>query len=953
MKNRLICLLLCLVMVLSVVLTSCSKADDGELKGTITATASESAITLTMWVVAEEAVSEEVADAVSAKLNSISKAKFKTELIVNFLTQEEYRGKLAQTITAYENTAPTVTETTKATTAGTGTGEEVITDETRVNEHGLVEIVYPGAVENQVDIIYINGVDMFQEYLEKGWLAELDEELNGSSKKLKEYVANSLLAASMQDGVTYAIPNNNVIGEYTYMLLDKELMDKYCQQGYINRGLIDGFCNEYVYGFLDQIAEFEPDVLPVASTYDECMDLMAHYWSIDPDTYNMLDGFSAFGYYYTDLGELSRGSVVMGYQSLFENEKFANDFLALNRFRLDNYFGSEEESGKRAAVKFVQGDAVSVRQYEDRYYPVIVKYPTASVADIYDNMFGVYARSKSVSRSMEIITYLNTNVEFRNVLQYGVEDVHYTLVEDGDRTYVERDKYNRYIMDVYKTGNAFLAYHEEYMSADIWESGKNQNRNSLIEPLLDFDFAEYVKSTIEEDTRVTIDKKGYNLSYSSGYSKDVLTQDETLANWLAQCDAAGAGLYVFKNTQANGSNLTVNYYLYNTLTNGAVDFGVEQIPVEETYTDDEGDEVTEQVGVQLIAKYKNNATVAANGYALSMINLYTKTSYDYELTFDINGVATEAVETTVKGLLPFDTFNTNQYSISVYENLSKAAVRDNAILTNWMKACPEQMKSPMTYILSYAEPSATEGKTDYTFVVYRNGLELITDMDIVPTGNTGSLNLSFVFGDKGQKLDLDMEDGEIDPTYVLYYVRVTANSDVVVNSDVYYKNPSDLAPKKTSDEKVVRKEATEDPDYVIFGELDTELVKFLYDINQEILTMVDDCGTNYQAMKSLVKDLGLLLSTKDGVLFSQFTDAKVIDYIRRQAGTQDPQVFLNSMRKRIQNAVSIKVQEPEVDADTGAEILYENEPYVFYASPCAMYYSWLETYGFLPANTEK
>ena len=34
----------------------------------------------------------------------------------------------------------------------------------------------------------------------------------------------------------YAIPNNNIIGEYTYMLLDKELMDKYSQQGYIKNG---------------------------------------------------------------------------------------------------------------------------------------------------------------------------------------------------------------------------------------------------------------------------------------------------------------------------------------------------------------------------------------------------------------------------------------------------------------------------------------------------------------------------------------------------------------------------------------------------------------------------------------------------------------------------------------------------------------------------------------------
>ena len=36
-------------------------------------------------------------------------------------------------------------------------------------------------------------------------------------------------------------------------------------------------------------------------------------------------------------------------------------------------------------------------------------------------------------------------------------------------------------MDIYATGNAFLAYLEPQMDAAIWENGKKQNRDAIVE----------------------------------------------------------------------------------------------------------------------------------------------------------------------------------------------------------------------------------------------------------------------------------------------------------------------------------------------------------------------------------------------------------------------------------------------------------------------------------------
>ncbi len=958
MKNRLICLALCVVMILSLALTGCGKKSDDDVKDDITQAASENALTLTMWVVSKEPVSAEVAKAVNDELNTISKARFKTELIVKFFTEDEYQSKLTETIVANQTTTPDPEET-KA--PSKDDEDAVVTDETRVNEYGWVEIVYPPEKANQVDIIYIAGEDMFNEFVANEWLAELDDELSTGSKKIKEYVSSTLLSAAKQDGTTYAIPNNNVIGEYTYMLLDKTLVDKYCQQGYIERGLIDGFANDYLYDFLDQIQEFESSkgVLPVDATYEDCLKMLAHYWNIDPTTYDMLEGFSIFGYHYTDLEELSRGSVVMGYQSLFSNEEFAKDFLALNRFRLGGYFGDAEASNKQAAVKFVKGDTNTIKQYKDDYYTVVVEYPTASVADVYSNMFGVYARSESVSRSMEVITYLNTNAEFRNILQYGKAGVHYELIKQDDGSFiVERDKYNHYIMDIYATGNAFIAYPEPDMSQDIWENGKLQNRVSLVEPLLGFDFASFAETTGEYSSSVSVDAKtGYNVFYTAGYSKDVLSQNEELKAWLEQSDAAGKNIYVHKSTQSSGQYLISEFYIYANQLTGAMEFsiGEEAVMQTTTTTDKKGNPVTttKQVGVKLSFDLTETNTPDADGYQIIKVTLQNRRSnYSASVLYNLNGAPkTDFGITERNGLLDFSFFDTNEYSIEVYEQLSKAAIRYNTALLDWVNSCTETQKKAQTYMLKHEKTE--NGKTVYTFVVLRNGLTNVTELNVVPTGNTGSLDLGLHFSDDGAVLDLEIEEeGDTrEPSYILYYIRVTANENVnVTYSSTYQGYDEDFVFSGVLEQTVTENVTTKDPNFVQWGSLDTELVKFLYNLNNEVNAMINSCAT-YDELEMLVADLRIMLATGEAVpVYEDIQTDMVKEFIEGQrSASQTQQAYLSFLHERLNDAVSMSQQTPPKDESSGEDKLYEGmEEYVCYYSPSAIYYAWLESYGFLP-----
>lgn len=400
----------------------------------------------------------------------------------------------------------------------TGAAEEV----TSYNEYEIAEIVYPELRKNQVDIIYLSGFDRYNDFIENEWIQPLDEEINGASRKLTDYISGTLLSGVQIDGSTYAIPNNVSIGEYTYMMIDKELFDSYY---YTIEDIKDVIDTKY---FLADIKKFEEGVVPLNATYEECMSMLVWYWSLtyeeqevdeednddmgdigtengeDKEPVKLFDyyydkegtAFSIFGTVYGGAANRNRGSIRLKFNNLFANAEYLDILRELKTFEFEGYFGEATE-GQRAAVDFVKGDSTFKKEMEKKgyctyngktYYAVIAEYPEATENELYGNMFAVSAYSYfAVGRSMDIITYLNTNATIRNLLQYGVEGKNYEISEpsEGSVLTMLNDDYQ---MTLEKTGNVFMAHPGEGKRADAWEGAREQNNESLIDPLLGFDF---------------------------------------------------------------------------------------------------------------------------------------------------------------------------------------------------------------------------------------------------------------------------------------------------------------------------------------------------------------------------------------------------------------------------------------------------------------------------------
>lgn len=150
------------------------------------------------------------------------------------------------------------------------------------------------------------------------------------------------------------------------------------------------------------------------------------------------------------------------------------------------------ESIANGTVGNVDEDVKTVRgSYNDRnvytaagYICNVISHNAPSRTDAY-SAFAIHAASEKKDRAMEIIYAINQDLELRNLLQWGVANVNYTLhidpvtgVESVSRITTVG---NNYIMNPFSTGNVFNTYYSED-PADGWTpeasaEAQEQNRD--------------------------------------------------------------------------------------------------------------------------------------------------------------------------------------------------------------------------------------------------------------------------------------------------------------------------------------------------------------------------------------------------------------------------------------------------------------------------------------------
>ena len=489
MSKRLIALLLSLVMVFAC-LVGCGKEDDA-ISETV-AEGSEKTMTLSMYLMAEEPVSAEQEAAIEAAVNKITMSKFKIKLDLRYFTEEDYNAALDKAFADAETAAEDKEAIQEALKEQLSSATDTVAEETYIDEYGVVQLKYPTIEDYQVDIFYLKGYDKLAEYIENDLVQDLSSEVSSASKILKTYIhPNYLNGLNKVCSGLYAVPGNDIIGEYTYILLNKEILKEYNHVA----GDFSSITSTNAQYLLDHVKKYNPDYVPLRSFTDsgELDVSYIRYFGIneegkfDDSKFSLLGGSYDPSWTYMTPGEFSRCA------NIFNDTSFTSQLETLVRYKENGYYGTEADADKKFAMGYIKGGVEVIEQYGDEYEILVHQAPVLNTMDVFENMFAVGAYSSSLPRSMEIISYLYTNPDFYNTLLYGIEgeDYEFTdsemLDENGDPYQLVKVLNNNYVMSAEKLGNTILAYptvDENPLKSEIYKAQNLDSSMSLIMSLM-------------------------------------------------------------------------------------------------------------------------------------------------------------------------------------------------------------------------------------------------------------------------------------------------------------------------------------------------------------------------------------------------------------------------------------------------------------------------------------
>ncbi len=505
MKKRLLAFLVAVICLLMPVLTSCSDEEAEVSLGT-------KAVTVTLYGIKGEGTTDEAIKAVQDRLNVYSEGNLTTRVILRLFTEDEYYAKLDEAFEAAQ----------KYKDENNGNYSKPADKDKDKNNGIKNDIVFPDEKGTQVDIFMVRGSEMFEKYNGGGYTVSLN--LADKSGLMKKYISGRYFALTnmstlgvLGNKYPYGIPNNTVYGEYTYLLVNKAVADKY---GYAEKNL-------------DTLPELNNLLKDAAKDFSSYITLY-NAPTIDLDNF----GGTMFG---TVIENTDTAFTKKTPTSLLENEKYIEYAKYLNLFESKGYITEGDAhalpTDKNVAAAFIKGNASLPAQYGEDY--LVVPYAKPVMNDL-GTVFCVSKYSSEAARALEIVNLLQTNVEYRNIFQYGVENVHYR-VDDYTGIYeIISDDYN---MNPADTGNLFILKENSSMDAatkalcaDNWALAKQQLRDTVVAPYLlfnpDVDGLDYDAFKAESDSVLN-----ELMSYNPGSA-------QTFEKYAAQLNTA------FKKTEA-------------------------------------------------------------------------------------------------------------------------------------------------------------------------------------------------------------------------------------------------------------------------------------------------------------------------------------------------------------------------------------------------------------------
>lgn len=326
----------------------------------------------------------------------------------------------------------------------------------------------------------------------KGAFVPMNELLEEYGKETLDIVNPAFWDGAKLDGKIYAIPANKELGVAPTWVFTKEYVDKY------NFDIDSIKKMEDIEPMLKKIKENESDVVPFYLTKD--YSAIIHYDKLlDPLAVSLLnDDLKVVNIFETD--------------EMIETLKLLHKWYELGYINKDAALTNGDKTIKRLLSK-ADGQPYAENIWsKDLGYRVVstpILTPYISNQSTTGSMQAISVTSENPEKAMEFLNLLNSDPYLRNLVNYGIEDVHYEKV--SDTAIKMKTQSEQYRMPYFSLGNLFNTYTLENEPATKWDEFESFNAKSVKSPALGFKFDPEAVSTEVSAFRNILDEFGPSL----------------------------------------------------------------------------------------------------------------------------------------------------------------------------------------------------------------------------------------------------------------------------------------------------------------------------------------------------------------------------------------------------------------------------------------------------------
>lgn len=314
---------------------------------------------------------------------------------------------------------------------------------------------------------------------QKGAYLELTDLLESKGKGIKETINPLFLEGASINGKLYGVPANKEVGQQMVWAYNKKMAEDAGVDMTNVKSLED------LEKVLEVVKAKNPDLkMPMAAG--------ANFMPYMP--YDFLLGENL------PFGIALEGDTTK-IVNIYEQDDVKNTLNTLRRFYEKGFIHSQAATDTDPHEMSVQNWFVRKEQfapgagemwssnagYEVGYTPM--HDPLTINNSVTGSIMSISAASKNADKAMEFLNLLNTDEYLRNLIDRGIEEVHYTTNEDG--TITKTDAAKGYSMPSWALGNVFLTKSFDTDPKDRIEQYKTFNDKAVASPTLGF----YVDTT--------------------------------------------------------------------------------------------------------------------------------------------------------------------------------------------------------------------------------------------------------------------------------------------------------------------------------------------------------------------------------------------------------------------------------------------------------------------------